>query len=64
MSEHVEIPLWVEALSDDDLFKLNDEMLDESLRQGYYPGKTETAFWKLYSAVVAECTIRNEARGW
>ena len=64
MREYVEIPLWVEALNDDQLFKLNDAMLDESLRQGYWPGKTETAFWKLYMAVVAECTIRNEARGW
>ncbi len=60
----VEIPLWVEALSDDDLFKLNDSLLTESLRQGFYPGKTETAFWKLYGSVVAECTIRNTAKGW
>ena len=58
-----EIPLWVEALNDEQLFKLNDTMLDESLRQGYFPGKTETAFWKLYSAVVQECTVRLGADG-
>ena len=63
MSEDVEIPLWIEALSDDQLFRLNDALLDESMRQGFYPGKTETPFWKVYTAVVQECTIRLGADG-
>ena len=56
--------MWIERLDDRALFRLNDIMCEESMRQGYYPGKTETKWWRLYVAIVEECQLRNKAKGW
>jgi len=57
-------PLWIEAMSDEELFALNDQLLGYSMEVGYYPGKTEEPWWKIYEHVVDECQIRNNAKGW
>lgn len=57
-------PLWIEAMSDEELFTLNDIMNKKSMDEGYYPGKTETKWWALYVHIVDECTLRNKAKGW
>ena len=54
-----ETPLWIEGLTDEALFAMNDILCDESIRQGFYPGKTETRFWNMYVQIVEECTFRN-----
>ncbi len=57
-------PLWIEAMSDEDLFALNDILNEKSMEEGFYPGKTETRFWKIYVQVVDECQLRNKLKGW
>ncbi len=57
-------PLWIEAMSDEDLFALNDILNEKSMNEGFYIGKTETRFWKIYVQVVDECQLRNKLKGW
>ena len=57
-------PLWIEAMSDEELFALNDQLLSHSMEVGFYPGKTEEPWWTIYEYVVDECQVRNTAKGW
>lgn len=57
-------PMWIEAMSDSELFALNDVMNKKSIEEGYYPGKTETTWWAIFVHVVDECQLRNKAKGW
>ena len=52
-------PLWIEALTNEQVFILNDILGDESLRQGYWKGKTDTKFWRLFEYIVEEARFRN-----
>ena len=58
------IPLWIEAMSDDELFGLNDVLNKYSIETGYYPGKTEEPWWATFVHIINECRLRNRARGW
>ena len=57
-------PLWIEAMTDEELFALNDQLLSYSMEVGYYAGKTEEGWWKIYEFIVDECQVRNKAKGW
>ena len=55
-------PLWIEAMTDEAIFELNYVLGDESWRQGYWKGKTDTKFWKLFEIIVEEASLRNRVR--
>ena len=52
-------PLWIEAMTNEQVFHLNEILGIESMRQGYWQGKTDTKFWKLFEQVVQEAEFRN-----
>ena len=57
-------PLWIESMTDEELLAFNDQLLSHLMEVGYYAGKTEESWWKIYEYIVDECQIRITAKGW
>lgn len=52
--------LWIESLPTAAVAELNDVLCKHSMNTGYYPGKTEESWWKIYVAIVDELQLRNK----
>ncbi len=51
--------LWIEALPTAAVAELNDVLCKYSMNKGFYPGKTDEAWWALYVDIVDELRLRN-----
>lgn len=54
-------PLWIEALTRDELYSMVDTFLEWSLEVGYYPGKTEHSMFQTLQMLNREHEIRMAA---